>query len=54
MQSKQHQPTTQRSTDPPVPSTIFHRLLPSSQQQLAHLVAELMEPRPKSGKRQGA
>jgi hypothetical protein len=43
MQSKQHQPTTQRSTVPPVPSTIFHRLPPSSQQQLAHLVAELIQ-----------
>jgi hypothetical protein len=43
MQSKQRQPATQRSPVPPVPSTIFHRLPTSSQQQFAHLVAELIQ-----------
>ena len=43
MQSKQRQPAIQRSIVPSVPSTIFHRLPPSSQQQLAHLIAELIQ-----------
>ncbi len=43
MHSKQRQPDTQRSSVPPVPSTIFHRLPPSSQQQLAYLVADLIQ-----------
>ena len=54
MQSKQHRPATQWSTVSPVQQTLWHRLPPNSQQQLAHLVAELMEPHPKSSKRQGA
>ena len=43
MQSKQRQPATQRRTVPPVPSTIFHQLPTSNQQQLAHLVADLIQ-----------
>jgi hypothetical protein len=43
MQSKQRQPPTQRSIVPPVPSTLWHQLPPSSQQQLAHLVADLIQ-----------
>jgi hypothetical protein len=43
MQSKQHQSATQRSSVPPVRQTLWHRLPPSSQQQLAHLVAELVQ-----------
>ncbi len=43
MRSKQRQASNQQSSVPPVPSTIFHRLPPSSQQQLAHLVADLIQ-----------
>ena len=43
MQSKQPQPPTQRSSVPPVQQTLWHRLPPSSQQQLAHLVADLIQ-----------
>ena len=43
MQSRQRQSSNQRSTVPPVPLTIFQRLPASSQQQLAHLVAELIQ-----------
>lgn len=43
MQSKQHHPATHRSSVPPVQQTLWYRLPPSSQQQLAHLVAELIQ-----------
>ena len=43
MQSRQRQSSNQQSSVPPVPLTIFHRLPASSQQQLAHLVAELIQ-----------
>ena len=43
MQSRQRPSFTQRSNVPPVPLTIFHRLPASSQQQLAHLVADLIQ-----------
>lgn len=43
MQSRQRQSSNQQSNVPPVPLTIFHRLPASSQQQLAHLVAELIQ-----------
>jgi len=43
MQSKQRPSFKQQSTVPPVPQTIFQRLPASSQQQLAHLVAELIQ-----------
>lgn len=43
MPSRQRQSFTQRSTVPPVPLTLWHRLPASSQQQLAHLVAELIQ-----------
>jgi len=43
MQSKQRQSATQQSPVPPVPLTLWHRLPPSSQQQLAHLVAQLIQ-----------
>jgi len=42
MQSRQRQSFKQQSNVPSVPLTIFHRLPASSQQQLAHLVAELI------------
>jgi hypothetical protein len=42
MQSRQRHPSNHQSTVPPVPQTIFQRLPASSQQQLAHLVAELI------------
>jgi hypothetical protein len=53
MRRRQRHLSNQQSSVPPVPPTLWHRLPPSSQQQLAHLVAELMEPRPHSRKRQG-
>jgi hypothetical protein len=43
MPSRQRQSSNHQSTVPPVPLTIFHRLPASSQQQLAHLVAELIQ-----------
>jgi hypothetical protein len=43
MQSKQRQPATQQSPGPPVPLTLWHRLPTGSQQQLAHLVAQLIQ-----------
>ena len=43
MQSRPRQPSNQQSTVSPVPQTIFQRLPASSQQQLAHLVAELIQ-----------
>jgi hypothetical protein len=43
MQSKQRQSFTQQSRVPLVPQTLWHRLPASSQQQLAHLVAELIQ-----------
>jgi hypothetical protein len=43
MQSRQRQSSNQLSNVPLVPLTIFHRLPASSQQQLAHLVAELIQ-----------
>ncbi len=43
MQSRQRHSFTQRSNVPPVPLTLWHRLPVSSQQQLAHLVAELIQ-----------
>ncbi len=33
----------QHNTVPPVPTTIWHQLTPTSQQQLAHLVAQLIQ-----------
>jgi hypothetical protein len=42
MQSRQRHRSTQQSNVPPVPMTLWHRLPPSSQQQLAHLVADLI------------
>ena len=43
MQSKQRQSFTQQSRVPLVPQTLWQRLPASSQQQLAHLVAELIQ-----------
>jgi len=43
MQSKQPRPATQRSSVSPVQQTLWYRLPPSSQQQLAHLVADLIQ-----------
>ena len=42
MSSKQRQSSIQQSTVSPVPTTIFHRLPQSHQQQLAHLIADLI------------
>src|SRR5258707_5031639 len=42
MPSKQRQPSIQQSIVSPVPTTIFQRLPQSHQQQLAHLIAELI------------
>ncbi len=42
MQSRQRQPSIQQSTVSPVPTTIFQRLPQSHQQQLAHLIADLI------------
>ncbi len=43
MQSRQRQPSTKQSSVSPVPMTLWYRLPPSSQQQLAHLVADLIQ-----------
>jgi hypothetical protein len=43
MQSRQRHSSTQQSRISPVPRTLWHRLPLSSQQQLAHLVAELIQ-----------
>ncbi len=43
MQSKQRLSFKQQSTVPPVSLTLWQRLPASSQQQLAHLVAELIQ-----------
>ncbi len=43
MQSSQRQSSNQQSNVPPVPLTLWQRLPVSSQQQLAHLVAELIQ-----------
>ena len=43
MQSKPHRPAIQWSNVSPVQQTLWHRLPPSSQQQLAHLVADLIQ-----------
>ncbi|TMD62454.1 MAG: hypothetical protein E6I91_15915 [Chloroflexi bacterium] len=51
MRSKQRPASNHQSSVLP---SLWYRLPTSSQQQLAHLVAELMEPRPNSRKRQGA
>ena len=42
MPSRQHQPSIQPIPVAPVLTTIFHQLPQSHQQQLAHLVADLM------------
>jgi hypothetical protein len=43
MQRKQRQPSNQQNSGSPVPTTLWHRLPPSSQQQLAHLIADLIQ-----------
>src|SRR6266581_4862231 len=43
MQSKQPRPATQRSSVSPVQQTLWYRLPPNSQHQLAHLVADLIQ-----------
>jgi hypothetical protein len=43
MRSRQRQLSNQQSSVPPVPTTLWYRLPTSSQQQLAHLVAELIQ-----------
>ncbi len=43
MQSSQRHPSNQRSTVPPVPTTLWQQLPSGSQQQLAHLIAELIQ-----------
>ena len=43
MQSRQRQPSNQQSNVPLVPLTLWQRLPANSQQQLAHLVAELIQ-----------
>ncbi len=43
MQSRQRQSLNHQSSVPLVPLTLWHRLPASSQQQLAHLVAELIQ-----------
>ena len=42
MQSRQTRSSTHQNQIPPVPTTIWHQLAPTSQQQLAHLVAQLI------------
>ena len=42
MPSKQHQPSIPQNPVSPVPTTIFYRLPQSHQQQLAHLIADLI------------
>jgi hypothetical protein len=43
MPSRQRQLSNPQSSVPPVPTTLWHRLPTGSQQQLAHLVAELIQ-----------
>lgn len=43
MRSRQRHLSNPQSSVPPVPTTLWHRLPTSSQQQLAHLVAELIQ-----------
>ncbi len=43
MQSRQCRASKQPNQIPPVPTTIWHQLPPSSQQQFAHLVAQLIQ-----------
>ncbi len=43
MQSRQAHSSNHQSSVPPVPMTLWHQLPASSQQQLAHLVAELIQ-----------
>ncbi len=43
MQSRQRRASKQPNQIPPGPTTIWHQLPPSSQQQLAHLVAQLIQ-----------
>ena len=43
MRSRQRQASNQQNTVSPVPTTIWHQLPPTSQQQLAHLVAQLIQ-----------
>ena len=43
MQSSKLRASKQPNQIPPVPTTIWHQLPPSSQQQLAHLVARLIQ-----------
>ncbi len=42
MPSRQRQPSTLPNPVSPVPTTIFHQLPKSHQQQLAHLLADLI------------
>jgi hypothetical protein len=42
MPSRQRQPSIPRNPVSPVPATIFHQLPQSHQQQLAHLIADLI------------
>jgi hypothetical protein len=42
MQSRQRHPSTKQNRVSPVPRTLWQRLPPSSQQQLAHLIADLV------------
>jgi len=42
MPSKQRQPSIPKNPVSPVPATIFQRLPQSHQQQLAHLIADLI------------
>lgn len=43
MQSRQRRASRQQNQFLPVPTTIWHQLPPTSQQQLAHLVAQLIQ-----------
>ena len=43
MRSRQAHPSNNQSSVPPVPMTLWHQLPTSSQQQLAHLIAELIQ-----------
>lgn len=43
MQSRKSRASKQQDQIPPVPTTIWHQLPASSQQQLAHLVAQLIQ-----------
>ena len=42
MPSRQRQPSIPQNPASPVPATIFHRLPQSHQQQLTHLIADLI------------